>query len=132
MAQLTSAHPCFGGVQSFYSFESKETGLPMRFSVFMPPAVQPDSAMAGKVPLLVPLLVYLAGLTSTEETFAIKAGAQNMPHSKDLHCSASTPARAEPMFQVKPIAGTLALAQAFTLMQPKPHGQHTGGCKVAC
>ena len=80
MAQLTSAHPCFGGVQSFYSFESKETGLPMRFSVFMPPAVQSDSVMAGKVPLL----VYLAGLTSTEETFAIKAGAQKYAAQQGL------------------------------------------------
>ena len=38
----------------------------MRFSVFRPPQVQ------GRVPVL----FYLAGLTCTEETFAIKAGAQ--------------------------------------------------------
>lgn len=41
----------------------------MRFSVFVPPA-----AATGKVPVL----TYLAGLTCTEETFMIKAGAQRV------------------------------------------------------
>ena len=40
----------------------------MRFAVFLPP-----QALAGAN---VPALFYLAGLTCTEETFAIKAGAQ--------------------------------------------------------
>jgi S-formylglutathione hydrolase len=43
------------------------TGLPMRFAAYLPPQV-----LHGKVPAL----FYLAGLTSTEETFPIKAGAQ--------------------------------------------------------
>jgi S-formylglutathione hydrolase len=41
----------------------------MRFSVYEPP-----QAKHGRVPVL----VYLAGLTCTEETFAIKAGAQRL------------------------------------------------------
>lgn len=69
--ETISAHACFGGVQRFFRFASRETGLPMRFSVFMPPPK--PGAKAGQP---VPLLVYLAGLTCTEETFAIKAGAQ--------------------------------------------------------
>src|SRR5258708_2051317 len=64
-----SEHKCFGGVQGYYSHASKEIGLEMKFSVFQPP-----QAMAGKVPAL----YYLAGLTCTEETFAIKAGAQRI------------------------------------------------------
>ena len=62
-----SEHACFGGVQGFYRHDSVETGTPMRFGVFVP-----AQAKTGPVPLL----FYLAGLTCTEETFAIKAGAQ--------------------------------------------------------
>jgi S-formylglutathione hydrolase len=62
-----SEHKCFDGVQGFYQHDSAEIRLPMRFSVYCPP-----HARHGKVPVL----YYLAGLTCTEETFMIKAGAQ--------------------------------------------------------
>jgi len=65
--KIISEHKCFDGVQGYYSHDSLEIGLPMRFSVFQP-------AQARK--LKVPVLYYLAGLTCTEETFMIKAGAQ--------------------------------------------------------
>ncbi|HTJ97517.1 MAG TPA: S-formylglutathione hydrolase [Rhodocyclaceae bacterium] len=65
--RLISEHGCFGGQQRFYSHPSNEIGLRMRFSVYLPPQAQ-----HGKVPAL----LYLAGLTCTEETFMIKAGAQ--------------------------------------------------------
>lgn len=67
--EILSEHACFGGVQGFYRHDSAAIGLPMRFSVFTPP-----QANAGPVPAL----FYLAGLTCTEETFAIKAGAQRI------------------------------------------------------
>lgn len=67
--ELISEHACFGGVQRFYKHSSAEIGLPMRFGLFLPP-----QALAGQA---VPVLTYLAGLTCTEETFAIKAGAQH-------------------------------------------------------
>lgn len=60
-------HACFGGVQGFYRHASSAIGLPMRFSVYQPP-----QAREGPVPVL----FFLAGLTCTEETFMIKAGAQ--------------------------------------------------------
>ncbi len=63
--QTLSEHRCFGGVQRFHRHDSAETGLPMRFALYLPP--QPRA-----------LLVYLAGLTCTEETFATKAGAQRL------------------------------------------------------
>lgn len=69
MPELLSEHACFGGVQRFYQHASTSIGLPMRFSVYLPPG-------AGAGPL--PALVYLAGLTCTEETFMIKAGAQRV------------------------------------------------------
>ena len=64
-----SEHGCFGGRQRFYKHDSKEIGLPMRFSVFLPP-----QAAQGPVPAL----IYLAGLTCNEETFMTKAGAQRI------------------------------------------------------
>jgi S-formylglutathione hydrolase len=64
---LISSHRCFDGTQAFYSHESRECRTEMRFSVFVPP-------QASERP--VPVLYYLAGLTCTEETFMIKAGAQ--------------------------------------------------------
>ncbi|WP_144629738.1 S-formylglutathione hydrolase [Bordetella genomosp. 13] len=65
--ELISQHRCFGGWQRYYRHASAQVGLPMRFSVFVP-----EQATAGRVPVL----FYLAGLTCTEETFMIKAGAQ--------------------------------------------------------
>ena len=62
-----SEHACFGGVQGFYQHDSQETGTPMKFGVFVP-----LQAKTGPVPVL----FFLAGLTCNEETFAIKAGAQ--------------------------------------------------------
>ena len=66
--ETLSEHASFGGVQGFYRHASSSIGLPMKFGVYRPP-----QALAGAA---VPALVWLAGLTSTEETFAIKAGAQ--------------------------------------------------------
>lgn len=67
--ETLSEHRCFGGVQGFYRHASAEIGLPMKVGVFVPP-----QAAQGPVPVL----FYLAGLTCTEETFAIKAGAQRL------------------------------------------------------
>ncbi len=67
--ETLSEHVCFGGRQGFYRHESRAIGLPMKFAVFVPP-----QAAAGPVPVL----FYLAGLTCTEETFPIKAGAQRI------------------------------------------------------
>lgn len=67
MLTILSEHRCFGGVQAFYRHDSASTGLPMQFSVFHPPLEKRQQ---------VPVLFYLAGLTCTEETFMIKAGAQ--------------------------------------------------------
>ena len=69
MLELLSEHACFGGIQRFYQHQSTEIGLPMRFSVYLPPRAAQDS---------VPAVMYLAGLTCTEETFMIKAGAQRI------------------------------------------------------
>jgi S-formylglutathione hydrolase len=65
--ETLSEQACYGGRQGFYMHESKTTGTPMRFAVYIPP-----QAANGPVPAV----FYLAGLTCTEETATIKAGAQ--------------------------------------------------------
>ena len=69
MFEAISEHACFGGVQGFYRHQSAVIGLPMRFAIYQPP-----QAKHGPVPVL----FFLAGLTATEETFMIKAGAQRL------------------------------------------------------
>jgi S-formylglutathione hydrolase len=68
--ELKNAHACFGGAQRFYEHSSREIGLPMKFSVYLPP----QALMGEKVPAV----LYLAGLTCTEETFMTKANAQRV------------------------------------------------------
>ena len=65
--ETRSLHHCFGGIQGYYQHPSTVIGLPMRFSVYQPPQAEQQR---------VPVLFFLAGLTCTEETFMIKAGAQ--------------------------------------------------------
>ena len=76
MLKLLSEHGCFGGVQRFYEHGSQEIGLSMRFAAYLPP-----QALAGEH---CPAVVYLAGLTCTEETFMTKAGAQRVAAREGL------------------------------------------------
>ncbi len=64
-----SEQRCFGGVQGIYRHMSSACAGAMRFSVYQPP-----QAAHAKVPVL----YFLAGLTCSEETFMIKAGAQRL------------------------------------------------------
>jgi S-formylglutathione hydrolase len=66
MVTVRSEQVCFGGTIGVYSHPSKEIGAEMKFSVYVPPAAK-DRRVA--------VLYFLAGLTCTEETFMIKAGA---------------------------------------------------------
>jgi S-formylglutathione hydrolase len=66
--KLRSEQRMFEGVQRFYEHESRACSGPMRFAVYLPP-----QALAGA---RVPALYFLAGLSCSEETFVIKAGAQ--------------------------------------------------------
>lgn len=67
--EVVSEQRCYGGTQGFYRHDSKACSGPMNFAVYSPPAVA-----GGKVPVV----VYLAGLAATHETFPIKAGAQRV------------------------------------------------------
>ena len=67
--EVLSEHATFGGTTGFYRHASKVNDCDMRFAVFVPP-----QAAQGPVPVL----TWLSGLTCTEETFMIKAGAQRV------------------------------------------------------
>ena len=67
--ETRSEHVCFGGSLGLYVHDSAQTRTRMNFAVYLPP-----QAKNGPVPAL----YYLAGLTCSEETFVIKAGAQRL------------------------------------------------------
>ena len=67
--ETVSTHRSFEGTVGYYKHQSAVNDCLMKFAVFTPP-----QAAKGKVPVL----YYLAGLTCTEETFMIKAGAQRV------------------------------------------------------
>jgi len=64
---LVNENRCFGGTVGFYSHRSETCNGEMKFAVYQPP-------QATSQP--VPVLYFLSGLTSTEENFMVKAGAQ--------------------------------------------------------
>ena len=62
--EVTKQHRVHGGTLRYLSHQSRTTGTPMTLSVFVPP---------GKGPF--PVLIWLSGLTCTEDNFTTKAGA---------------------------------------------------------
>lgn len=62
--EIKTQHKTHGGTLTYAQHQSAVTGTPMRFSVFTPP---------GEGPF--PYLIWLSGLTCTEDNFTTKAGA---------------------------------------------------------
>lgn len=62
--EILQQHRVHGGTLRYVRHDSPATGTPMRFSLFLP---------EGEGPF--PLLVWLSGLTCTEDNFTTKAGA---------------------------------------------------------
>lgn len=64
MMETTKTHVVHGGTLRYLRHDSATTGTPMTLSVFVPP---------GEGPF--PVLIWLSGLTCTEDNFTTKAGA---------------------------------------------------------
>lgn len=62
--EITKSHVVHGGTLRYLKHDSATTGTPMTLSVFVP---------AGEGPF--PVLIWLSGLTCTEDNFTTKAGA---------------------------------------------------------
>lgn len=69
MLETISEQRLHGGVQGFYRHHSEACAGPMRFAVYQPPQAAQQRC---------PVLYFLAGLTCTEETATLKAGAQRL------------------------------------------------------
>jgi S-formylglutathione hydrolase len=64
--QCNKSFKCHGGTVGYYTHDSKFTTTSMQFSLFLPPQAQEKP---------VPYLLFLSGLTCTEDNFTTKAGA---------------------------------------------------------
>ena len=64
MTEILETHLTHGGRLHYCRYDSAATGVPMRFSLFLPPGDGPF-----------PHLIWLSGLTCTEDNFTTKAGA---------------------------------------------------------
>ena len=104
--EVLAEHACFGGTQGFYRHASRECASPMRFSVFRP-------APRGDRPM--PVLYWLAGLTCTEETFMIKAGAQRYAAERGIVLVAPDTSPREPRFPGDDASWDFGLAAGFYL-----------------
>jgi len=62
--ETRATHRVHGGALAYAQHQSKSTGTAMRFSAYMPPGPGPF-----------PYLIWLSGLTCTEDNFTTKAGA---------------------------------------------------------
>ncbi len=65
--EIISQARSFGGTQGVYKHKSSSTGTDMRFSVFVPPQAEGGACS---------VLIYLSGLTCTEENVTVKGGFQ--------------------------------------------------------
>lgn len=70
--EILSVHGCFGGTLRYYKHASSSTKTDMRFTAFTPE--KPSGAA----------LIYLSGLTCTEENFTVKAGAYRTANALGL------------------------------------------------
>ena len=61
---IVKTHRVHGGTLSYATHDSAATGTPMRLSIFVPPGAGPF-----------PVVIWLSGLTCTEDNFTTKAGA---------------------------------------------------------
>ncbi len=102
-----SEHRSFEGQQGFYEHQSAACAGSMRFAVYLPPM-----ALRGE---RVPVLYYLAGLTCTEETFVIKAGAQGLAAELGLALVTCDTSPRTPRFDGDDAAWDFGLGAGFYL-----------------
>jgi S-formylglutathione hydrolase len=105
--ETISEHRCFGGTVGYYKHQSPANDCEMRFAVYQPPAAERGP---------VPVLTWLSGLTCTEETFMIKAGAQRVAAELGLMLVApDTSPRGEGVPDAEDAAWDLGLGAGFYL-----------------
>ena len=78
MLQPLKTHKTFKGLTQFWEHESSSTKTKMKFSTFTPAAASGSAAKPGGC------VIWLSGLTCTDENFITKAGAQKYLAEKNL------------------------------------------------
>lgn len=110
--EILSEHRCFGGTVGYYRHRSAVNDCDMRFAVFVPPAAEHGP---------VPVVTWLAGLTCSEETFMIKAGAQRVAAELGLMLVApDTSPRGDGVPDAEDGAWDLGLGAGFYLDATEP------------
>lgn len=104
---------CFGGEQLRYRHRSTSLDCEMHFSIYLPHQLAPGAASEG---LKLPVLYWLSGLTSNDENFMQKAGAQRVASELGLIIVApDTSPRGEDVPDAPDGAYDLGLAAGFYL-----------------
>jgi S-formylglutathione hydrolase len=94
--KIVEDHKSFEGRQQVWEHPSRETGTPMRFSVYLPPASE-------KGP--VPVVWFLSGLTCNEQNFIIKSGFQRYASELGLMVVGPDTSPRGPALDGSPVAG---------------------------
>ena len=68
--EAISSQKCFGGWQRRFRHRSETLDCDMNFAVYLPPQAESGDSL--------PVLYWLSGLSSTDENFVQKAGAQRV------------------------------------------------------
>lgn len=102
---LKSNHGSFGGEVLLYSHASIFTKTTMNFSIFLPPKDNGEK---------VPVLIYLAGLTCTDETFMIKSAAQEYASTYRIANIVQIQALEKLVFMAKMLIGLSEQVRAYT------------------
>ncbi len=82
--QKVASNKSFGGEQLRYEHDSEVLHCKMKFSIYLPPNVSATDKQQR-----IPFLVWLSGLTCTDENFVQKAGAQRL--ASQLGCAIVAP-----------------------------------------
>ena len=75
MIKLEKEYKCHGGKVGYYTHDSAEVGCSMRFSMFSPPEDKQTGAY----------IIFLSGLSCTEDNFTTKGGAYQKASELGLH-----------------------------------------------
>jgi S-formylglutathione hydrolase len=94
--KLLEDHKSFEGRQQVWEHGSRETGTPMRFSVYLPPQAEQSP---------VPLVWFLSGLTCNEQNFIIKSGFQRYAAELGLIVVGPDTSPRGPALDGSPVAG---------------------------
>ena len=94
---LEAENKSFDGHYQVHSHWGESTNCKMVFSIFLPPQSEVKK---------LPVLIWLSGLTCTEENFRIKAGVQRHAARQVLLWFLLTPVREAKMYRMIPITLT--------------------------